>query len=180
MKTKVSRKPLQKKYFFLLIIAALVLFIIGLILYRQYAHSNDTAPSSLQQKITDGTPQNSTKATETQQHAANQTTEKGTTSNSYSTPTSSDSIVLDVSQNNPNVVITTKLYGYSDGTCTLNISNGSKSATQDAPVMFQAEYSTCAGFSVPVDQLGSGAWTVKLSVTSGGKTLTKEVSYEVK
>lgn len=179
MNIKNIRKPFQNKHLFLLTIVVLVLIVLGFIFYRWNTRSSNAPDQSSQQNITDGTPQKNTAAA-TQPTTADQTTDKGTAGTSYAVPTSSESIVIDVSQSNENVVITTKLYGYSDGMCTLKVSNGSKSTSQDAQVMFQPEYSTCAGFSVPVEQLGSGSWTVKLSVTSGGKTLSKEMSYEVK
>lgn len=181
MKTKVSRKSLQKKYVFLLIIVVLATVAFGFLFYRHHTRPNDATQATPQQKVTDGTPQKNTAAATKPEPTVSQTTTKGSAAPSaYSTPTSADSIVLGVSQNNPNVVVTTKLYGYSDGACILSASNGDKSTTQSAPVMFQPEYSTCAGFSVPIEQLGNGTWTVKLSVTSGGKTLSKEMSYEVK
>lgn len=75
------------------------------------------------------------------------------------------------------MVITTKLYGYSNGSCQLSISNGTRNIVRQAEVMYQSQYSTCAGFSVPISELGDGTWKIKLDVISGGVTLSKELSY---
>ena len=81
---------------------------------------------------------------------------------------------------NGTVTVFTKLYGYSDGTCKLDVSNGTKSASQTAESMYQPEYASCAGFSVPIDPLGKGVWTIKLSVSSGSDTKDKTITIEVK
>ena len=99
----------------------------------------------------------------------------------YSAPTSDKGITLTASQANPSEeTITTKLTGYSDGTCNLTVSSNGKSTTQTAPVMFEKEFSTCAGFTVPTSSVGSGTWNVKLEVLSGGNTTAKTISTEVK
>lgn len=94
-----------------------------------------------------------------------------------STPTSID---LSAKQEaNSTVTIFTKLYGYGGGTCNLLISKGSATFNQTAPVIYSPEYSTCAGFSVPIPSLGSGDWTIKLDVISNGLTSTKTIAYKV-
>jgi hypothetical protein len=80
---------------------------------------------------------------------------------------------------NNTVTVFTKLYGYSSGTCELVITNGTKITTQTANAMYQPEFSSCEGFSAPIDPLGKGAWTIKLSVTSAGTTKDKTISFEV-
>jgi hypothetical protein len=78
------------------------------------------------------------------------------------------------------VVVSTKLYGTSDGQCRLRISNNTKSTTRTAEVLYQPSFSTCAGFSLPMEELGSGVWDISLRVTTSRnqeitKTITKEV-----
>lgn len=81
---------------------------------------------------------------------------------------------------NNTVTVFTKLYGYSDGSCLLTVTNGTKTTTQTAAAMYQSEFSSCAGFSVPIGPLGKGTWSIKLSVTSADKTQDKSISFEVK
>lgn len=83
-------------------------------------------------------------------------------------------------ENNSSVTVFTKLYGYSSGSCRLEITNAGKSSSQTAEAMYQAEYASCAGFSVPIDPLGKGSWVIKLSVVSSGVTKDKTISFEVK
>jgi cytoskeletal protein RodZ len=81
---------------------------------------------------------------------------------------------------NNTVTVFTTLRGYSDGSCFLTVTNADKTSTQSAPVIYQREASSCAGFSVPIEPLGKGMWTLKLDVTSGGATNSKTIPYEVK
>jgi len=77
------------------------------------------------------------------------------------------------------VTIFNELRNYSDGTCDLTINNDNKTYTQTAPVLYQAEFSSCIGLNVPVATLGTGTWQISLTVTSKGKVNTKTTSVEV-
>lgn len=100
-------------------------------------------------------------------------------SSTYTPPTTDSGITITPSRSGSQVVITTKLVGYSDGTCNVTITNGDKSTTQTAKVIYAPDFSTCAGFSVPVSSLGDGTWKITLSVSSGGNDTSKTVTYEV-
>jgi hypothetical protein len=96
------------------------------------------------------------------------------------TPTSAKNIELTAKkETNGTVTVFTKLFGYTAGSCNLKITNGSKSSSQQAEVVYQPQYSSCAGFSVPIADLSNGDWNIVLSVTSGGQTTDKSLSYKV-
>lgn len=100
---------------------------------------------------------------------------------SYNAPTSDKGIAIIATQaNSSEEIITTKLTGYSDGTCSLTVSSNGKTTNQSAPVMFEKEFSTCAGFTVPISALGPGSWNIKLDVLSGRNTTSKTITSEVK
>lgn len=82
-------------------------------------------------------------------------------------------------ESNGTVTVLTNLGAIPDGTCTLTITNGSKTTSQAATVIYQPQYSTCAGFSVPVSSVGTGTWTLQLSVASQGATVSKTATLEV-
>lgn len=98
----------------------------------------------------------------------------------YTPPKTADGIAVEAKQNGNEVIVTAKLTGYSDGECQLDITNGGATFTASATVIYQQEFSSCAGFSVPVDKLGAGNWAVDLKVTAGGITQNKTTSIEVK
>ena len=77
------------------------------------------------------------------------------------------------------VTVFTTLHGYSSGTCDLKVTNGGKETSLTANVIYQEEFSSCAGFSVPIAPLGKGTWSIKLTVTFEGKTQSKTISFEV-
>jgi len=84
-------------------------------------------------------------------------------------PTSED-IVISSTKSGDNIIISTQLKNYSDGECDLLIENGTNSYSRSVPVIYQPSFSTCAGFSVAKSELGSGTWSILLSVTSNNQT----------
>lgn len=106
---------------------------------------------------------------------------KGTNNNGqYTPPQDPENIQIDAKQEDSSVTISTRLTGYSDGTCSLLITNGSRTSTKTAQVVYASQFSTCAGYSVPVSEFGAGMWSLKLTVTSGGTTTEKLSSVEVR
>jgi hypothetical protein len=104
--------------------------------------------------------------------------------NNAATPTDtqnqSTSIQLSARQEaNGSVTVFTKLYGYSAGTCRLEVTNGQATQTQTAEIIYQSQFSTCAGFSVPSDKLGAGTWDIKLTATSEESVKTKSIAFKV-
>lgn len=97
------------------------------------------------------------------------------------TPETPDTIELNASKSNPTTVtILTKLKNYAGGECSLTITNGSKTHAATAQILYQPEYSSCAGFSVPIAELGTGTWTIKLVATpTGGNSITKLITQEI-
>lgn len=91
----------------------------------------------------------------------------------------SPSIELSAKQeSNGSVTVLTKLYSVADGMCTLTISNGIKTYTQNAEIIYQPDFSSCAGFSIPKEKLGTGEWVIKLSVNSD-TTIEKTINFKV-
>lgn len=100
-------------------------------------------------------------------------------SDGYIAPTSSSGISLTFETSDNTVIVHTALEGYSDGTCTLTITNGQHTYTNTAEVIFAPDYSICAGFTVPTEGLGNGMWQISLDVLSGNETTNKKINYEV-
>lgn len=105
--------------------------------------------------------------------------ENGTTTPSSTTPNSTSIDLTAKTETNSSVTILTKLYSIASGQCSLHITNNGKQVQQTVEVIYQTEYSTCAGFSVPISSLGSGTWNISLNVTSNGQTFNKELDYAV-
>lgn len=103
-----------------------------------------------------------------------------TPSGDYTPPSDNAGIAMTPSTSGDKVVVSTQLTGYSDGACKLTAVNGAKTNSQTANIIYAPGYSTCAGFTVPVNDLGKGTWSLTLDVTAGGITNTKTTTYEVK
>jgi hypothetical protein len=95
-------------------------------------------------------------------------------------PASSSIEITSRQESNNTVTLFTKLIGYSNGTCDLTVINSEKTYAQSATVIYQDEFSSCAGFSVPISSLGKGRWEISLKVTSNGLSETKTHTVEVR
>ncbi len=166
-------------------IVAVVIFILGLIavlsatgtihLFKTGSRTADSQDAQYQ----------STKKAATAEGNGNpaSTDSKGspqTNSGTYTAPSNSDNIHITAVQDGSNVIVTTKLKGYSDGSCDLNISKDSLSISRTATVVYAPEFATCSGYTIPVASLGSGMWVLNLDVTSGGIKTTSNTTLQVK
>lgn len=79
-------------------------------------------------------------------------------------------------ENNNTLTVFTKLYGFSGGTCKLTVLNGSQTYTQSVALVYQPEHSTCAGFSVPIDKVGKGDWSIELVAESNNISKSKKIT----
>ena len=92
-----------------------------------------------------------------------------------------ESLEISVARDSSSVIITSKLSHVAGGICKLEITNAPKSyIVESVPVIYNPEFSSCAGYDVPVEKLGSGTWKIRITVqTNSGSSLIKEYSYEV-
>ncbi len=105
------------------------------------------------------------------------------TSTSGSPGPSPTTMTIDLSarsESNGTITVLTKLFGVSNGSCSLDINNNGKHSRQTVDVIYQSEYSSCAGFSVPVSDIGSGDWTITLTVNSNGQVYNKSINFQVR
>jgi len=54
-----------------------------------------------------------------------------------------------------------------DGTCVISIKNGSQSISKTVSTQNLSSTSTCEGFDIPTNELGSGTWSIVVNFTSG-------------
>lgn len=91
------------------------------------------------------------------------------------------SLTLSTKQDTASVTVLTKMSGVTAGECMLEVRNGGTTTSQKAQVIYQPEFSSCAGFSVPKSTVGAGQWQITVTVTtSSGQTLSQSTSQEVK
>lgn len=85
------------------------------------------------------------------------------------------------SQEGLTVVILTKIKNLASGTCSLTVHTSSKSITKTAALIYQPEFSSCAGFSIPVGETGTGHLDITVAVTDpNGETHTASTTSEVR
>lgn len=58
------------------------------------------------------------------------------------------------------------------GDCELVLSNGSKTITRTGQIVQNPSSSSCSGFDIPVSELGSGTWSIRINIKSGDRTGT--------
>lgn len=178
---------MKNKKFLIVIVGVLIsLAILGAILERTHIinlHNKSAGPAQAPTSSQGPTAQQKQKESETNADNKKQVVEEKAPDNN-STPGNNVPVKsVDLSarkESNNTVTVFTKLTGYSSGTCDMSVTNANKTNSQSAPVIYQPEFSTCAGFSIPVSTLGVGTWTIKLAVNSQGATESKTLSFEVK
>jgi hypothetical protein len=179
---KINKSSSKKS---IVIISLIVLLLVGTgvgaYFYMNRSGSNSEAENSKQQKQTD----NKAKQEFIEGTDENGNPKENQDDTENKTPTPADSVSLNVerSETSGGVTIYTKLNGVSGGTCSLEVKNNSQVITKTAPVIYQEEYSSCAGFSLTSSEkttLGTGTWAIILSVTDGGATHTGKTSFEAR
>lgn len=60
----------------------------------------------------------------------------------------------------------------SGGACQLSLVSGGKTVTKSAEIIQNPSSSACAGFDIPVAELGPGEWSLELTISSGDKSMT--------
>ncbi len=89
-----------------------------------------------------------------------------------------DSVSFVVSSDSKSLIIQTKLKKFSGtGSCTLNLRNDSAEVSERSTIIYQPEFSTCAGFAIDRSKLKNGKWSIDLIVESDGKTVQKSSEY---
>lgn len=104
--------------------------------------------------------------------------------NNNPTPVAPSSLPITVElnsyQENDTITVTTKIQNVSAGTCKLRITNGSREISQEAAIIYQPEFSSCAGFGIAKSSLGNGSWDITLTATpDAGDSVVKTVTLEV-
>ena len=175
----------------ILVSLLLVATVLAYVVYVKYrSDSQDAAPQNpitKDQSSYASSPQTPQDASRKQEYIDNaikqeQQGNQGTQENTPQPPQpSSDTISLSAQRaNNDSVTVYTQLAPIASGTCTLTVTNGSKTTTQKAEIIYQLQHSLCAGFSVPVSTVGTGDWSLKLSVEAPSGVAEKTISYGVK
>lgn len=142
---------------------------------KQTTTSGPTKKEAAQQKQTES----QAKQDFLDKSSQTQTTESITQEQPAAAP--SGSLELSASQSDQSVTVLTKMQNVAGGTCKLTVSNGDKITSQTAQVIYQPEFSSCAGFSVPISAVGAGAWSINVEVTpTSGSAMQKTITLEVK
>lgn len=179
MDIKKKQRPIVRKPIFWVIIVVLLLGTTLVVLEKTgatnfFGAAATSGPTPAEQ-------QQDAEASATKKKALIEDETKADPYNTSDPASSNTSIDISAKQeSNGTVTVFTKLYGYSTGTCKLDVTNGTKSTSQTAEAMYQPEYASCAGFTVPISSLGNGNWSIKLNVTTGGITKDKTITLEVK
>ena len=80
---------------------------------------------------------------------------------------------------NGSVTVISKLYGVVYGTCNMTITNAGKSLSQTAIVIYQPEFSSCAGFNVPINNLGGGVWEIRIAISNSNASPESSITLKV-
>jgi hypothetical protein len=151
---------------FVIVLAGITLFI------SEKTHRTDVLriPGRKSSAATTG-PTNEEQATraKTDAESKQQYLDKATAQNQIQTTQPdvvSTTLNLTATQSDNRVTVLTKIHGVSAGSCTLAVANSSKTTEQTVQIIYQPEFSSCAGFSLPVSAVGTGTWNITVKITS--------------
>jgi|JI10StandDraft_1071094.scaffolds.fasta_scaffold286157_2 cytoskeletal protein RodZ len=173
----------QKKFFRFLGIALLCVFCAGLvILALEKTKTTDIIKMPKTTVETAAEKQNQTESKEANaaKEAFLDNTVAPTTNQPQSDANPAGTLTITAEQEGSNVNILSKITGVPSGECTLQIQNGAVATTQKAQLIYQPEFSSCAGYSIPRNVLGAGRWQITVTVTNpSGINLSQAQSLEV-
>lgn len=78
-----------------------------------------------------------------------------------------------------NLMIRTTIDQMVSGTCQLKLTNGQRVVTKESAIAQNPSSSTCEGFNVPTNELGSGNWQIEIQTSGDGKTGTLKDSVTI-
>lgn len=183
MKKIKANKFEQHKVLLAIIIMALVVAVVGSAVWWTTQSNSETSLIDNGIEVTPA-PESLSEEDAANKKAFIESQEKGADSNTTKEGSASDQESSDVNiearQSGDSVVITTQLQKIGDGTCSLEVSSGGRSHNETVDVIYQPSYSSCAGFSVPVNKLRNGTWQITVSATSlSNSTATASTTLEV-
>lgn len=89
-----------------------------------------------------------------------------------------DSVSLLVSSDATSLLVKTQIKNFTgSGSCSLIVRKGSVEVSDNAAIIYQPEFSSCAGFAIDRAKLSSGLWSINLTVKSNGVTVQKSIEY---
>jgi cytoskeletal protein RodZ len=184
---RIKQKKSHKKAVIITIIALLVIaggVTCWLLLQNKKTDNTVNTNSSQNSTNTDNSTDsnNNTNSSENSTPTNNTTNEKNTTPTETTPDANTTNTTLTATQDGASIIITTNLNNLGSGTCALIITNETSGSSKNysADVIYQPEFSTCAGFSIPRDDLGVGNWQISLSVSGGNsQEFNKSTALEV-
>lgn len=177
---KVTKKKHSQKKRLAIVIVAIILGLAaaGAGAYAIVSNSQNT-PSNNTDSQSDNTP-NDSPATEdsASQDKQDFLDAESNTDEEKPSQEQSSSISLSARSQGNTVIVTTKLNGVPSGECNLTVTSGGESISRSADVIYNAEYSTCAGFTISKSDLPAGTWTLDLSVDQPSGTIKQSITFK--
>ncbi len=78
------------------------------------------------------------------------------------------------------VTVFTNLSSLTQGNCLLEVDGTRANISKSAPVIYQDQFSSCAGFSLTaeeVNSLGLGIWSITLTVNDGSSSISSTINF---
>ncbi len=174
---KLKNKDSRKKSIILLIVLALLL-IISICAVSYYHFNQGSSEQKIQNEANNKDKQDFIENTDQNGNIPKQDNPENT---QQTTPQESKASVSAQSNSDGSVVIYTKLGSLASGSCTLNVSANGNKITKEAEVIYQEQFSSCAGFTITNTEkasLGSGTWNIELSVINGNEKINASTTFE--
>ena len=176
MKTKDPARKIVSRRLWLALVSVSLLAV-GLVVVLEKQHVIDLVKNPF-------TPQVPQQKTPEEQIKVDQANKKSFVENTDTQPTTQNNTVpqspaatISPTQSGDSVVVKTNLRDVAEGICELKVSSARGTFTEKAQVIYQADFSSCAGFSIPISKGGAGHWVLTLSL-NGVVAATAEVEVQ--
>ncbi len=107
---------------------------------------------------------------------------KNNSQSTPSTPSQSQITVLQARKSSNDLIITTSLSSISSGVCNLTIlRSGAPSIIKSAQIIYTPESSSCAGFSIPLSDIGNSQElkiTLSIKADNSTESISKTIDFE--
>ena len=176
---KISSKTNKKNRYVIAIVLTTLVVLFGA--YSAVAHLSGLWPFTRDSQVNDVNTIDFKPPTAEQIETGNDIKDAAIEAESAIPPTGEVTLTITAANQNENVLqIRTLIQATTNsGVCTLTLTMQGKVVTKTAPVQAMSSASTCAGFDIPVSELGKGLWSIDVAfentTINGSASTTVEI-----
>lgn len=179
---QITQKKSRKKIIIPIVLLLAALIVGGVFWYQSTRPIGQNSNNQSKTDSDTSTPDPSKLDNSNDEQESTDQQKQDTVKNDQQEPTSSNDLTVTLTASGRNGDVYQLRYliqqTLSDGICDLTLTQGATTVRKTASIQSLSSSSTCQGFDISTNELGSGTWQASLKVTSGSKsgTTSSEIS----